>query len=59
MAKKDDGSNKLLWIAGTALVTGGAFYVAQKFLKEQEELKEFKLRKQLEAERNPHMEDDD
>lgn len=58
MAKKEK-DNTIWWIAGTALVTGGAFYVAQNFLKQQEEMKEYQLRQKLAQEKNPDGDDED
>lgn len=55
MAKKkkngdSDVGNKLLWIAGGAVVTGTVIFFVQKNLKDQEELRElrFQLNRQKE-----------
>lgn len=45
MAKSKDGddvSNKLLWIAGGALVSAGVMYYVNKHLREREELQRLK-----------------
>lgn len=45
MAKKknkDDSTNKVLWLAGGAAVTGLVVYLVQKNLKDQEELRQLR-----------------
>jgi len=37
----------MLWIAGTAAVTAGVYFVVQRYMKERDELMQMKVMKQL------------
>jgi len=58
MAKnnKEDSTNKVLWLAGGAAVTGLVVYLVQKNLKDQEELRQLRYesdrRKELASQGN-------
>lgn len=40
---KEDTTNKILWVAGTALITGFTLYYVNKALNEREELQRLRL----------------
>ncbi len=48
-----DKANTMLWIAGTAAVTAGVYFMVQRYIKERDELMQMKVMKQLQKESNP------
>ena len=48
-----DKANTMLWIAGTAAVTAGVYFMVQRYMKERDELMQMKVMKQLQKPSNP------